>query len=64
MATQIRDYIDAAKAAQGFKTDTQVARALRLTQGNISCWRTKRWWPDDASMIKLAAEAKALTGTA
>lgn len=50
----IDDYLDAAKSRQGFKSDRELCKALGIRSASISAFRTKRAWPTDAHMIRLA----------
>lgn len=54
----IDDYIEQAKAAHGFASDVELGRALGLSKATVCHWRTKRAWPEDATMIALATLAK------
>lgn len=53
----IDDYIDAARARAGIRSDRQLAIQLGLVQSSISQMRTKRIWPSDETMIRLAIMA-------
>ena len=50
----IDDYCDMAKKIADIKTDSELARRLGITHAAISGWRTKRIWPSENVMIKLA----------
>jgi transcriptional regulator with XRE-family HTH domain len=50
-------YCDEAIARNGFKSDSELARKLGFTSPAVSNFRTKRAWPSDEVMVKLAAFA-------
>jgi hypothetical protein len=50
----IDGYLDAAIKRQGLKSDRDLARALGFVGGAISQWRTRRTWPADETMVRLA----------
>ena len=53
----IDDYIDIAKARNGFKSDNQMARALLITSSTLNAWRMRRAWPCDDYMTQIAVLA-------
>lgn len=50
----IDDYIDLAKKRIGAKSDTKVAEKIGIKQSSITQYRSKRAWPSDATMMRLA----------
>jgi len=50
----IDDYIDTAKQRAGLTSDRKLDLALGHTGQSVSHWRTKRAWPTDEKMVKLA----------
>src|SRR3990167_10061762 len=50
----IDDYMDAARARHGLNSDRQLARQIGLSAPSVNSWRTKRAWPDDETMVRLA----------
>lgn len=50
-------YIDAAKKAQGYKSDLELGRALNFAGSGVSFWRKKKSLPNDQRMIELAKMA-------
>lgn len=50
----IDDYCDAAIEEQKLNTDSALARLLHKSPNIINCWRTKRSWPTDETMVELA----------
>jgi len=50
----IDEYCDKARNLNGFSSDRQLDRALGFKGQPTSQWRTKRAWPADETMIKLA----------
>lgn len=55
----VDDYLDAARRRHDLSSDRQLARALRVTAATVNGWRTKRTWPSDDTMIRLASMADA-----
>lgn len=53
----LEDYIEAAREKLGVKSYRQLAMALNLDPAGVSAWRTRRAWPTDEHMIKLAEAA-------
>lgn len=53
----IDDYINRAKTAQKLNSDRDLDRALGFKGQPTSHWRTKRTWPADETMVKLAEMA-------
>lgn len=53
----IDDYIDRAKSANGLKADMALGRLLGVSHGTISQMRTKRIWPGDDLMVRIAEAA-------
>lgn len=51
-------YIAAALELQGIPSDRQLAVRLGLSQQTVNHWRTKRTWPSDETMVKLAELAQ------
>lgn len=52
------DYLDAAKTAQRIKSDSDLIKALGLKgRSTASWWRTRRAWPSDDIMVRLAQMA-------
>lgn len=50
----VDDYIDAARARSGLPSDRQLGVHLGLSSGALNQWRTRRAWPSDDHMIRLA----------
>lgn len=50
----IDEYLDKAKHTQKLKSDRQLSAALGVKGSYITFYRTKRSWPSDALMIKIA----------
>ena len=50
----IDDYIDLAIANQKFTSERELGRALGFKGNPVNHWRTKRAWPADPTMIRLA----------
>lgn len=50
----IDDYCDAAKKMQNIPSDGKLAIALNVNHSAVSQWRTKRTWPSDSTMVRLA----------
>ena len=50
----IDDYIDLAMANREFASDRELGRALGFKGNPVNHWRTKRAWPADPTMIRLA----------
>lgn len=48
------EYVDRAKEVRGFASDRALARDLDVSHNLISQYRTKRAWPSDKLMVKLA----------
>ena len=53
----IDDYIDLAMAKQGFDSERALGRALGFKGNPVNHWRSKRAWPADETMIRLAEVA-------
>ena len=53
----IDDYIDAAKKVSGIKSDRTLGVHLGLNPTSISQYRTRRTWPHDEVMFRLAETA-------
>ncbi|WP_085908081.1 hypothetical protein [Kiloniella majae] len=53
----IDQYMDKAIKIQGFKSDKDISRSIGKSMALASQWRTKRAWPSDDAMIKLAEMA-------
>jgi len=50
----IDDYCDLARKRHAIESDGKLAIALGINRSAISQWRTKRTWPSDSTMIRLA----------
>ncbi len=50
----IDDYIDLALARQGFASERALGRALGFKGNPVNHWRTRRAWPADGTMLRLA----------
>ena len=50
----VDDYIDAAITGGGYTSDNTLAKGMKISQANISQWRTKKGWPSERRMIELA----------
>lgn len=50
----IDDYLDKAKHNHNLKSDRQLSIMLGVTGNYVTFYRTKRSWPSDALMIKIA----------
>jgi len=50
----VDDYVDAARAALKITSDRELSRRLSLSPASVNQWRTKRSWPADTTMIRLA----------
>ena len=50
----VDEYLDKAAHNLGVKSDSQLAKHLGVNRSMISQIRTKRAWPSDATMIKIA----------
>lgn len=50
----IDDYIDLAIAKQNFTSERELGRALGFKGNPVNHWRTKRAWPADPTMVRLA----------
>lgn len=48
------EYMDKAIKIQGLKSDKDIPRKMGMGIALASQWRTKRAWPSDTAMIKLA----------
>ncbi len=53
----IDDYIDLAMSRKGFGSDRELGRALGFKGNPVNHWRSKRAWPADQTMIRLAQMA-------
>ena len=53
----IDDYIDLAMSRQGFVSERELGRALGFKGNPVNHWRSKRAWPADGTMIRLARMA-------
>lgn len=51
------DYIDIAIRRNGLKSDRDLDRALGFKGNGVVFWRSKRSWPSDKAMMKLAVLA-------
>lgn len=47
-------YLDRARERAGLSSDRELGRRLELSGGAVNQWRTKRYWPDDESMLAIA----------
>ncbi len=47
-------YTDLAKSRCGFKSDRELCEALGFSSTAVSNWRTKKAWPSDDTMVRLA----------
>ena len=50
----VDDYLDEALKVQGWRYDSDIDRALGSKGNSISHWRTKRTWPSEANIVKIA----------
>ena len=50
----IDDYCDTAKQRCRFRSDRVLSKALNVNNSSVSQWRTKRTWPADETMLRLA----------
>ncbi len=50
----IEEYLEAAKRRLGATSDRELCRALNVGISTISQWRTRRQWPTDRYMLRLA----------
>ena len=48
------DYLDLAKDHAGLTSDRELARRLGKTANPCTQWRTRRSWPADGTMVKIA----------
>jgi len=53
----IDDYCELAKSRNKLKTNSALARELGLSHNSPTAWKTRRAWPSDEVMIKLAKMA-------
>lgn len=53
----IDNYLDAAIARHYLRGDRHLALTLGLAGTAVNAWRTRRTWPEDATMVRLAALA-------
>ena len=53
----IDDYIDLAMSRRGFGSDRELGRALGFKGNPVNHWRTRRAWPADQTMVRLAQMA-------
>lgn len=60
----IDQYLDAARSAGELPSDRQLSMAVGVNPGAVNEYRTKRAWPDDATMLKIAELAKLPTDQA
>lgn len=60
----VDDYCDIAKTRHNIRSDAELARKMNLTHSMVSMWRTKRSWPSDSAMIRLAELANVNEGEA
>lgn len=54
MPRTVDDYLDAARARLRLPSDRQLAKKLEITPTSLNGWRSKRAWPADAQMVRLA----------
>lgn len=59
MDQTVDDYMDAARARAGLRSDRQLAISLGIEPTSACAWRTKRAWPADHQMVRLAELAGA-----
>lgn len=50
----IDEYLDAAKLRNNVPSDAQLSTLVGVRQSVISCMRTRRSWPSDATMVRIA----------
>lgn len=50
----IDDYLDTALLARRYTSDRQLSAALGKSEVTVNTYRTRRAWPDDATMIAIA----------
>ncbi|WP_298334152.1 hypothetical protein [Asticcacaulis sp.] len=50
----IDDYLDAAKQRNNIPSDNQLCKAIGVSSPVVSCMRTRRNWPSDATMLRIA----------
>ena len=50
----IDDYCELARSKNGLKNNAALARALGVSHNSPTGWKTRRTWPSDEVMIKLA----------
>ena len=50
----VDEYCDKAKKRNDIKSDRKLAEALSIAHTSLNQYRTKRAWPSDNTMIKLA----------
>lgn len=50
----VEAYMDAAKAAHGIRSDRELGRRVGVGPTAPTNWRTKKAWPADATMLRLA----------
>lgn len=50
----IDHYLDAARARLDIRSDRQLAKTVGVSAPTLNGWRTKRAWPDDPAMCRLA----------
>lgn len=55
----IDDYLDAAKIKNNYRSDRKLSEHLGLKTSAVNQWRTRRAWPSDEVMIRLADKAGA-----
>lgn len=60
----IDDYLDAARTARDLKSDRELCKALGVSAPVVNHWRSKRSWPSDAAMVRLAELADKEPSTA
>lgn len=53
----IDDYIDRAKLLRELPSYSALARHLGVTEPTVNAWRSKRQWPSDDAMTRLADAA-------
>jgi len=57
MLRSLDNYLDQAKAAAGIGSDNELGRRLGFKSNIVCLYRTKRSWPSDDAMIRIAEMA-------